>query len=408
VLLANTVSIAGNSMTFLAVPWFVLATTGSATRTGITAFAEGAAFVASSAMGGLAVDRVGRRRISVWSDIVSGCAVAAIPALHLTVGLPFWALLALISLAALVRAPGETAREVMLPMLVQRAAVSLERATSAYDGVSRAARMLGAPLAGLLIALTGPANVLFVDAATFVVSALIVRVLVPSHDVQPTVDRTEAHAAPWLGDLRAGVGYLLRDRLLLAVVIMVMVTNMLDAAYSSVLVPVYANRILHSAVGLGLITGVFGGAAFLGTIAYGMVGPRLPRRTVFTVAFMLVGAPRFAVLAAEPRLSTVLGVMFAVGLACGAINPILATVMYERVPEPLQGRVFGAVTAGCYAAIPVGALCAGYLVTLFGLRVSLLLVGAAYLVATLAPLVSPVWRQMDDRRSSRDLASATR
>ncbi|MDQ6873955.1 MAG: MFS transporter [Actinomycetota bacterium] len=393
-LAANTVSITGNSMTFLAVPWFVLQTTGSPTRTGITAFCEGVAFVLSSLFGGLAVDRLGRRRVSVASDLVSGAAIASIPLAHLTVGLPFPLLLVLVSIAALVRAPGDTAREVLVPALVRRAATSLERATSAYDGVSRGARMLGAPLAGVLIALVGSANVLFVDAGTFLISALLVRLLVPDAPAE-NAGGAGSERRQWLADLREGVAYLGRDRLLAATVVMVMVTNMLDAAYGSVLAPVFAKHVLGSAIGLGLMSGVFGGGALLGTLGYGVIGPRLPRRAIFAGAFLLAGAPRFVALAAEPGLPVILVVMFVAGVACGAINPILGAVLYERIPEPLQGRVFGVVTAGSFAAIPFGALGAGYLIGLFGLRSSLLLVGTAYLVVTLSPLVFPSWREMD-------------
>lgn len=402
-LAANVVSLAGNSMTFLVIPWFVLTTTHSVTRTGIAAFVEGTAFVVSAAFGGLAVDRFGRRRLSVLTDLVSAATVVAIPVLHLTIGLAFWELLLLVGLAAFLRAPGSTARSVLLPLLVRPAGTSLERATSAYDGVSRAGQMLGAPLAGVLIAVLGPANVLFIDAATFLISALLVRLLVP--DLNPA-RAVESAAGEWLADLRSGAAYLRSDRLLLAMVTMVMLTNMLDAAYSSVLVPVFARNVLHSAVGLGLISGAFGAGALLGTVAFGAVGSRLPRRAVYTVAFLLVGAPRFAVLAAEPGLWVILLVLFTVGLACGAINPILDAVMYERVPGALQGRVFGAVTAGCYAAIPLGALGAGYLVGSAGLRQSLLIVGGAYLLATLAPIVFPSWRDMDAERGRLDLEPA--
>lgn len=394
-LTAQTVSNAGTVMTFLAVPWFVLQTTGSAGRAGAAAFAEGLAFAVSAAFAGLTVDRVGARRTSIASDLVAGVAIASVPVLQLTTGLQFWQLLVLVAIAALVRAPGDTAREVLLPDLAERGAVGLERAVSLADGVSRAARLLGGPAAGLLIATSGPADVLLVDAATFVFSAAAFAAYVP-RDVR-IVDR-EAPGTHWLADLREGFGFLLHQPLLRAVVLMVLVTNALDAANGSVLQPVYARQVLHSSVGLGLMTAVFGGGAVVGALAYSAVGHRLPRRWLYTVAFLAVGGPRFALLAATDRLWLVLVSYAVLGALCGVINPILSSVTYELTPVALRGRVLGAISAGCYAAIPIGAAAAGWLVEQVGLRASLLAVGAVYLATTLAPVLGRTWRDLDNRR----------
>jgi MFS family permease len=146
------------------------------------------------------------------------------------------------------------------------------------------------------------------------------------------------------------------------------------------------------------MVGVFGAGALAGTVAYAALGPRLPRRVVFTAAFLIVGAPKYLGLAVEPPLAIVLVIMALTGFAAGSLNPILGAVDYERVPVALQGRVFGAITAGVYCAMPLGAFGAGWLVALFGLRSSLLFIGGCYLLATLSPLIFPAWRTMDARR----------
>lgn len=119
-----------------------------------------------------------------------------------------------------------------------------------------------------------------------------------------------------------------------------------------------------------------------------------------TVGLAFWQLPRFVLLAYAHRLWLVLVVFGLLGILCGAINPILSSVMYERIPEVLRGRVLGAGSAGCYAAIPVGAALAGWLVELVGLRDSLLAGGAAYLLVTLSPVVLRVWGEMDDRRGA--------
>jgi MFS family permease len=389
-LTASAVSITGNAMTLLAVPWFVLQATDSAAKTGVVAFVSFLPAVVSGVLGGALVDRLGFRRTSIAADLASGATVALIPTLHYTVGLEFWQLLALVFAGALLDAPGQTAREALVPDVARLAGTPLVRAASAADAVSRGGRMLGAPLAGVLIAATSPAAVLYVDAGTFAVSALLTWASVP------TVARTTRETASrYLAELREGFGFVRRDPLIRAIVVMVMVTNMLDVALASVVLPVYADRVLGGALDLGLVNGAFGAGALAGTVLFGAVGHRLPRFWAFTIAFALVGWPRYAVLALEPGLAGVLVAMSLAGLAVGPVNPILSAVQYERIPVELRGRVFGAVTAGVFAAMPLGGLLGGWLVEGIGLEATLVTLGAIYLVATSLPLVDRSWRALD-------------
>ena len=400
-LAANTISTLGTTMTLLAIPWYVLQTTGSASKTGIAAACETIPLAIAAALGGPFVDRHGARRVSVVSDVVSAVAIAAIPVLDATAGLAFWQLCLLIAVVGLARGPGDTARHVLVPGLARLAGTPLERATSAYDGVSRGARMLGAPLAGVLIAIWGASDILLVDAATFAASALLVQLMVPA-SVRPAVAVEDPE--PYLAQLRSGLRYVRRDRLILGITSMVMVTNLLDAAYASVLVPVYARDVLDSSVALGLIGGVFGGGALVGTVIYGVVGPRLPRWPVYTVAFLVVGGPRFFLLGVEPPMFVILAGCLFTGLLCGAINPVLSAVEFQRIPDAMQSRVFGTTAAGCLIGVPVGAVGGGLLVDQFGIRAALFTTGALYLLTTLAPLVFPVWREMDAGRVVRPRA----
>ena len=72
------------------------------------------------------------------------------------------------------------------------------------------------------------------------------------------------------------------------------------------------------------------------------------------------------------------------GLASGPLNPVLATVAYERVPPHLRGRVLGRDLAGAYLAIPAGAMLGGLAVEYFGVSATLFGIGVCYLAVTLA------------------------
>src|ERR671921_16482 len=89
---ANAVSETGNVLAFVAIPWFVLQTTGSAARTGLTGAAFLLAAVVAGVVGGPGVDRAGFKRTSIVADLSGAVTVALIPLLSYTSRLAFWQL----------------------------------------------------------------------------------------------------------------------------------------------------------------------------------------------------------------------------------------------------------------------------------------------------------------------------
>jgi MFS family permease len=411
VLAAETISRIGTRMSMVALPWFVLVLTGSPARTGLVAFAEMGPYVVACAFGGPLLDRIGVRRSSIAADAASAVVVVAIPLLYRDGGLGFGTLLALVALAGVLRGLGDTAKQAVFPQTVALSGVDLTRAASLHDGLSRLAGLLGAPVAGLLIAAFDAPTVLLIDAATFAAGAVLVGLLVPA----PTADRADGDHAdgdyadrdradrepaprePYLSALRAGWQFLRGDRLLLAISLMLVATNLFDQAFSGVLAPVWARDVAGTAVALGLLSGAFSVGAVLGNVVFTAVAPRAPRWAVFSIGFLIAGAPKWVVTALVPELWVVYAVSFLGGLGAAALNPILGAVMYERVPGPLHARVFGMSLALSWAGIPLGGLAGGFLVQWIGLTPALLVFGALYFAATLLPFVDPAWRRLDDR-----------
>src|SRR4051812_28060598 len=134
-LLSEAVSLTGTRVSMIAVPWLVLTTTGSASKTGLAAFAEMLPYVLTKALTGPLVDRVGPRRICIGADLVSVGVVGAIPLLHRAALLGFPVLLTLVACAGLVRGPGDGARQAMVPSVVAAAEVPLERLTGLAGAV---------------------------------------------------------------------------------------------------------------------------------------------------------------------------------------------------------------------------------------------------------------------------------
>lgn len=407
---ANAVSGIGDVLMFLAVPWFVLQTTGSVAQTGITAFFSTASVALSAVLGSAVVDHLGFQRASVASDVASMLGVALIPLLYATVGLPFWALLALVFIAGLLTTPGATARASLIPDLARLAGVRLERATAAADGMTRLSRFVGAPLAGILIAVIGTSNLLWIDAATFAFSALAVGLAVPASLAPPmaaldeppapqTAEEREPEssvaepARGYFARLAGGFVFLWRDPWLRGATLVVLITNMLDAGQSGVLAPAFVKQVYGNAVILGALIAAFGGAAFVGTIAFGAVGHRLPRGPTLGLSFTLGGASRFFwIVLLAPHPVAMIAVQAVCGFFIGQVNPLYDTIAYERVPAAMRARVFGALTAGAMLGAPLGGLIAGLLAPAIGVEPCMLVFGAIYAAATLSLLVHPSFR----------------
>ena len=397
-LTAEALSLTGTRVSMIALPWFVLTTTGSATQTGLVALAEMLPLVLLKVLGGPIIDRVGARRVSITCDLLSVLVIGSIPLLHTAGQLSFPGFLGLVAVAGALRGPGDGAKHAMVPALVEHAAVPMERATGLASMVERGASMLGAAFAGGLIAVVGPANALLIDAVSFALSAAVLAW--STRGLGGSADPTGAGGGTpsrYLQQLREGWDFLRGDRVLLGIAVMVALTNFLDIAWATVLVPVWAQEYGGGAAAIGLLFAVFSGASVLGAMAAAAWGERLPRFKVYLLAFLVTGVPRFVVMAYDVPLLAVLAVAVIGGFASGFINPVLGAVVFERIPPPLVGRVTSLSSAMCFALMPLGGLLGGLLVSGFGLAAAMLACGAAYLLITMAPVFDPRWREMDER-----------
>ena len=100
-------------------------------------------------------------------------------------------------------------------------------------------------------------------------------------------------------------------------------------------------------------------------------------------------------MASLPALPLALVALAVVGFAAGPLNPLIFTIMAERIPTQLRGRVFGAVRAGAWAAIPLGILVGGVLVATIGVAATFLAIGVSYAGLVAYGFVNRAFREMD-------------
>ncbi|HWV34584.1 MAG TPA: MFS transporter [Thermomicrobiales bacterium] len=386
----NFISLFSNQLTAIAVPWFVLTLTGSATRTGLTAAATLLPSIVMTLLGGAIVDRTSARKMSIFSDLVSGITVALVPLLYLAGVLNFPLLLILMFLGAIFDAPGGTARGTMLPWLAERAGIPLERVNSIYGFNQALTALFGAAIAGVMVGVLGAVNVLWFNAAAFAVSALGMALLVPETGIHPPSGES------LMADIRHGIGWLWRQTALRTIILAAVVLNGVFSPIAAVALPWFAKTEYDSAAALGLIMSGLGAGGLVGALAYGALGTRIARRSQVLISASLICLP-ISGLALLPPLWLTWLLLLVTGIGIGAVNPMVSTILLTESPPNMRGRVSGVFMAGATVASPLGVLLGGPMIAAFGLQRTFLTFGVILLVLLGSLIVSRSLAGLDTR-----------
>lgn len=379
-----------NGITMVAFPWLVLQETGDATAAATIAAVAAVPLLLSLLVTGTLVDIVGRRRISVISDLLSMASVALVPVLAATAGLDLGLLMLVAVLGAVFDPAGVTARESMLPEAATSAGLPLDRANGVHEGAYGLAFLLGPGIGGLLIGLVGATATFWATAVAFALSALLIAfVRIPGGG------RPAAHERPrgFWRSTREGFVFLWRDRVLRTVAVLSSVLVGLWLPVEAVVLPVYFTE-QQAPERLGLLVTVMSAGGVVGALAYAAVARRIRRRTAFAVALVGTSVPIVG-LALLPGYPVMVVLGFVTGLFFGPVNPIANIAMQERTPSALRGRVVGAFSSAAYAAGPIGYLVAGPLIEAVGVGPAFLALAVALTVAMVAGSLLPTLRGLD-------------
>ncbi len=372
-LVAEVVSRLGSQLTALALPWFVLITTGSPTKMGLVFAAELLPMALLGIPAGTVVDRLGPRRAMLVADGARAPIVAAVPFLHEVGGLSFALVLVLAGLLGLFSCAYFTCQRLILPAVVGEDEQLIAQANTLVEGANNITQLLGPALAGVLIALMGAANVMWLDAASFVVAFALVAVFV-------RIAR-EVHDKEESGGVWGGLAYLRRDRLVarasLSSLTFGFLFPILAASFPVLAYEQYDHNprvagILFSTVGAGQVVGSL--------LAYRLV-TKMPPLRMAAIAAIFTAAPLWLLVPSVPLAVT--GVALAI---CGASVPLINApylgLLSTRVPKALRGKVLQSLITINNIAGPVAYVIAGPLFVHAGLH------GAYGLIAALATFAS--------------------
>jgi MFS family permease len=370
---AEFVSAIGSQMTFLALPWFVLQTTGSPTRMGVVLAVELAPIAILGIPSGTVVSRWGARLTMIVSDFARVPLLASIPILHALGWLTFPLLLVLVALIGVFLAPYFASQRLILPELVGDDEPTVAKANVIVEAAQRATSLLGPAAAGLLIAAFSAPTVLYVDAATFLCSFLLLSLFVPK---RPPLARSEEG-----GGVLAGIRFVLGDRLLRVLGGTALVTNGLGQMLSAGLTVLAFEEYGSSRVA-GAFFGAFGAGALLGSIVAMRIVERFDPLRLGSAAFVALTLPIF-VLAVDVPVPVVMLALAVSSFFSPLVNAPLIGVITMRTPVALRAKVMTAVITTAMLAGPLGMVIAGPLLESWGPRQVFLLVASGQVLATI-------------------------
>ena len=353
---AEVISVLGTRMTYLALPWFVLVTTGSPGRMTLVLAAEIAPMAILGIPSGTLVQRIGSRSTMLIADFARAPILASIPLLHAAGMLSFGLLLGLVAVLGCFMPPYFASQRTILPDLVGEDERTMSQANSSIEGGAAFAALIGPAIAGLLIPFIGAPNVLYVDAATYFIAFLLVLTFVP---------RRKPLAAAAQSGVLAGLRFLLQDRLLAPIAGVVIAFGFFGAGMSAGL-PVYA---FDEFDGSSRIAGLFYAALGAGALAGSLLAVVVVRRVapLRLAGFAVVGfSVPLWVLPFLPPWPVVFVALFVATLFAPLVNGPIIAVLTARTPEDLRAKVITAVISVNTLAAPLGFVVAGQVLEHWG------------------------------------------
>src|SRR4051794_21421838 len=399
-LAAEIVSVTGSQMTWLALPWFVLLTSGSATRMSFVVAAELIGVGLLAIPGGKLVAKLGARRTMMLCDGVRGAVILSVPVLHWAGALTFGLLLGAAFVAGAFSGAAYTAQKVILPELLGEDEAVMSRVNALFQGAIRSTMLLGPVCAGILISALSAPLVLVVDAATYCVSFALVGLF---------VERRRAHAATEeAGSSREGIRFLVRDRLLR---VWVVVFAIGDSAWTAffVAVPVLVvARFGADARIAGWLVASFGVGALIGNgISFRWLSNRVRGISVTAAGVMGQALPLWLLVFEVPAWAYSAALM-ASGLANGLVNPSIHTILTLRIPARLRPGALAAMAAVFTLIQPIGVFVAGPVLDSYGVEPVLVALAVVQTISMAAIAVTAL-RERDalDTEESEALVSET-
>jgi MFS family permease len=377
---ANSLSMIGNYLSAIAIPIFVLELTGSATFAASIVMAGQLPNLLAGFFSGHFIDRFSAKSVSLFSDAVNFFAIALIPLLFTVDMLQLGLLAGLVFFSQVMDSPGSTARRVLVPELIDKHKLPRERTNGLDSLIETSADIAGPILATGLLALTGAVYLLWIDAATFLFSFLIIYFGVQAR-IKPATEESVSSVPMW-----ESWRWMFQQKQIMKLGVYDLLINTVATPLLSLTLPVLAKTMGEEYVWLGIWLAAFAVGTTFTTALYTFLGHRAS--TLQLIRLTPLGQIAGLVLVALtfvfhwPLFMVAIGMCF-FGMNLGVGSMVDAMLLQKQVPESKRGTVFAAFSSFRFAGMPLGLLIAGVLLDanavtgLFALFVGLLVVASS-------------------------------
>ncbi|MED2868018.1 MFS transporter [Bacillus thuringiensis] len=374
----------GDSLYTFALPWIAYELTGSAIIMS-SLFATGVLpIVLFGPIVGALVDRWDRRKLMWIADLGCMILVIFIPILHILGLLQLWHLYVVSFILAILSMLFDVATITVIPHI---AGQSLTRANSAYQMVNQIASLAGPALAGIIIAIIGGFNALWINVLSFV-ATLIAVLLLPKVEKNKSIDKPGNLLRNIGNEMKEGFKWLINDRLNLALSLQAMVGNFGASAILGALMYYLLSTLHLSTEQSGFNYTLIGVGGLLGSIIVVPLEQRF-RRGVLIPVLLGIGAIGLTY-AIWSKSWLAPGIAFGIAMTCNiAWNTLVASVRQETVPTNMQGRVLGFSRVLTRLAMPLGALVGG-IISDFNPVAIFILASATKMIEVIIALISPI------------------
>jgi MFS family permease len=348
---AELVSLTGSSMTFVALPWFVWATTGSTAKMGWVLAAEMLPIAVFGIPAGTLISKLGGKRTMLLSDAARGPLMVVIPILYHTGHLSFAALLGATFAIGIFAAPYFASSRLVVPEVAGEDEQAVASVNAVLSGANQLTQLAGPVLAGLLIAATSPATVLVIDGCTYVFSFLTIAIVVRAGKRITGTERSKG--------VLAGLKFLLADSLLGPMVIAACVINFVAQGIILGVQGLAIFRYDASAHVVGFLFGGFGVGALLGALVAQQVSQKMPLQKLAAIAIVGMPLPLF-LLSPHTAWPVAMVIVGAFAFFTPLVNAPVIGMLTVRTPAELRPKVMTAVMTVATMAGPFGFIAAGY------------------------------------------------
>jgi MFS family permease len=342
-------AIIGWQIQMVAQAWLVYQMTNSTALLGLVGLAQAVPTILLTLFGGVVADRVDRRRLLIFTQVLTGLLVFTLATLVVTDLVRLWHIFAIALLIGAVWAFDQPARMALVPHLVERE--DLMNAVAMGAMIWQSSRIVGPAIAGVIIALIGIAPCFYLTTAGMLLMVLALKAV----RVPPLASTASKDNA--LKNLTEGVGYIVKNPIFSTLIGLTFFNSLFGMSYVLML-PVFARDVLVvGSEGYGALMGISGVGALLGTMTLASLG-NVQRKGLL----MLSGAVGFGSLIVLFSFSRFFPLSMALLFTMGAVSSIymttVNTVLQSLVPDALRGRVMG-IYGLTWSLMPIGGALAG-------------------------------------------------